>query len=219
MDHHWQEGLRPDPDNNFGFIYEVRELDTGRRYIGLKQYWFSAGNAKRRVHDVLHPRWTPHHWKPSDWRTYTTSSKELNEAMAKKGLDNYEFCILAEYTNKRDLLYAEVETILKADALTLVDSEGEYIYYNKRADKAFRPPMTVSEETRDKIGRARKGKTHSPEAREKIAEAKRKTGPCIRCGSDDWRQRRTPSGFQRVCRVCKKRSDKEYRERKKNADT
>jgi len=161
-DHHWQEGREPDPDHHFGFVYEIGHLSTGRKYIGYKQYWFSSGKVKYRVKDIKSSKWNKLAWKPSDWRDYTSSSKDLNIAIAEFGKDDFEFKILGQYTNSRDMRYQEVRQLVLRDALTLVDSDGEYVYYNKSIpDIKFRPPTTVSEETRAKMRENSKGQTHN----------------------------------------------------------
>jgi hypothetical protein len=142
-DHHWKDGatLVPDPSRFFGFLYEIHELATGRLYVGIKQYWFSSGRSKRRCTDRQSEKWVEWHWKESDWRTYTGSSKELNQEISKHGLDNFEFRIIGQYPCSRSLRYAEANYLHKADALTLKDDDGEYVYYNKSIqDIKYRPP-------------------------------------------------------------------------------
>jgi len=38
---HWT-GKKPDPENYFGFVYEITNNLTGRKYIGRKFYWSKA---------------------------------------------------------------------------------------------------------------------------------------------------------------------------------
>ena len=144
MDHHWVDGrsLIPNPTLFFGFLYEIHELDTSRLYVGMKQYWFSSGKAKRRCMDKQSPNWKDWHWRESDWRTYTGSSKELQKEIKSKGLNNYEFSILAQYPCSRSLRYGEANYLHKCDALTELLDDGEYRYYNKSIqDIKFRPPQ------------------------------------------------------------------------------
>ncbi len=40
MNHHWdKDGLSPDPENQWGFIYLLWDKDLAVGYIGSKQYW------------------------------------------------------------------------------------------------------------------------------------------------------------------------------------
>ena len=61
----------PQPDEYFGFVYVITNKLTTKQYIGCKQYWQMR---KRKKH------------KPSNWRVYTSSSKDLNEDIDKLGM-------------------------------------------------------------------------------------------------------------------------------------
>jgi len=71
-----------------GFVYEVIELDTGKIYIGIKRYWKSLKlkplKGKKRKRKQI---------KESDWRTYNSSNKEIQEKI-KKNPDNYHKLII-----------------------------------------------------------------------------------------------------------------------------
>ena len=61
-----------------GFVYEITELDTGMKYIGIKQFWKRIkrkplkGKKRVRIDHV-----------ESDWRTYKTSSPIIQEKLDK----------------------------------------------------------------------------------------------------------------------------------------
>lgn len=55
-----------DPNSYLAFVYEIKNLDTGRSYIGKKQF-YGRRNKKKVV---------------SDWQTYTGSNVELNKEIA-----------------------------------------------------------------------------------------------------------------------------------------
>ena len=180
--HHWVDGVGdlvvPDPSKYFGFIYEIRQLSTGMRYFGKKQYHFAAGKKGQRVKDKLHPKWKDWLWKPSDWPYYKSSSKHILKAMKDTPEDDWEFEILSQHTNSRDLHYAEVDALVKADALKLVDDDGEYIYYNRSIPAVgFRPPSTLTEATRALLSDIRSGVPKSVEHRDKISKALLATNP------------------------------------------
>lgn len=105
---HWTHGEKPKPDEAFGFVYEITNKKTGRKYIGKKQYRFKRG--KR--------------WIPSDWKTYTGSSESLNRDIESFGKRNFTFRILSHHKSKSALAYAEVKTIILSNALLSDD------YYN-----------------------------------------------------------------------------------------
>lgn len=126
---HWSEGCIPKPDEYIGFIYCITNRFNGRKYLGRKNYWFTrrvkvAGRKNRRK--VV---------KESDWKTYTGSSKELNQDIAKHGIDNFAFRILSQHKYMSALKYAEVEQIIKRNALRAVMDDGvTYTYYNGTAE-------------------------------------------------------------------------------------
>ena len=125
------KGLIPQPDKFFGFIYQIVEIETGMLYLGKKQYW--KLNPKRTRKNPIADTsgaWNPDHWKASDWPTYTGSCDRLNEEIAKKGRDAFNFIIIGQYCTKGDLVYAEVEALVKQDALTRRDVDGDRMYYN-----------------------------------------------------------------------------------------
>ena len=63
-----------------GFVYEIKEKDTGMKYIGIKKFWKKKRNKKREK-------------VQSDWRTYNSSCKQLALKMDKNP-ENYEKKIL-----------------------------------------------------------------------------------------------------------------------------
>lgn len=78
------------------FVYLITNLQTGRLYIGLKQTTFSktrqVKGKKKRVR------------VESDWRTYWSSSEELQKDVAKLGEQSFKreilyFCKLKSHAN------------------------------------------------------------------------------------------------------------------------
>jgi len=83
----------PQPDEYFGFVYLITNKKTQRKYIGCKQYW-QMRHRKR--------------YKPSNWKVYTSSSRELCEEIDKIGKRNFKFEIITRIYNK------ERTTLLRA---------------------------------------------------------------------------------------------------------
>ena len=79
-----------DPEEYFGFVYLITNKKNQRKYVGCKQYW-QMRHRKR--------------YKPSNWKVYTSSSKELCADIEKIGKRNFKFEIIQEYTTKRGLHY------------------------------------------------------------------------------------------------------------------
>ena len=106
-------------ENMFGFIYEITNKVNGKKYIGKKQCVRKIrrkplkGKTRNRIDQ-----------KESDWKTYTSSSKELNEDIQKYGKENFEFRILKVCGSKWELGYEEIKEQIAKDVLRRDD------YYN-----------------------------------------------------------------------------------------
>tara|TARA_R100001443_G_scaffold1352_4_gene5114 strand:- start:2678 stop:3556 length:879 start_codon:yes stop_codon:yes gene_type:complete len=107
----------PDPEKYFGFVYIITNKKNHRKYIGCKQYW-QMRHRKR--------------YKPSNWKVYTSSSKELCTDIEKIGKRNFKFEIIQEYETKRGLHYYEQYYQMKYHVLTAVlEGTDQKEYYNK----------------------------------------------------------------------------------------
>ena len=107
----------PDPEKYFGFVYIITNKKNHRKYIGCKQYWQMRHRKK---------------YKPSNWKVYTSSSKELCTDIEKIGKRNFKFEIIQEYETKRGLHYYEQYYQMKYHVLTAVlEGTDQKEYYNK----------------------------------------------------------------------------------------
>tara|TARA_Y100000310_G_C20391747_1_gene673141 strand:+ start:166 stop:591 length:426 start_codon:yes stop_codon:yes gene_type:complete len=108
---HWQyDGEWP--KNCFGFIYEIKNKTTGMKYIGKKQVQKiikrpPLKGKKNKRHVITE----------SDWKTYTGSSNELNEAIKTQKKTDFAFTILRICYNKWELSYYEAELQFKLGVL------------------------------------------------------------------------------------------------------
>ena len=106
-------------ENMFGFIYEITNKVNGKKYIGKKQCVRKIkrkplkGKTRNRID-----------YKESDWKTYTSSSNELNVDIQKHGKENFEFRILKVCGSKWELGYEEIKEQIARDVLRKDD------YYN-----------------------------------------------------------------------------------------
>ena len=102
---HWQlaDGILFKEDA-FGFIYEICNTVTSKKYIGKKH---------RRIE-----------LRESDWKTYTGSSVDLNADIVKYGKDKFTFTILHYCGSKWELGYREIKEQIKRDVILRED------YYN-----------------------------------------------------------------------------------------
>ncbi len=106
-------------DVPFGFIYQIENKLTGRKYIGKKQCQTilkrkALKGKTRKRHEIAE----------TDWKSYTSSSRELNEDIIKYGKENFTFSILKWCDSKAELGYYEIKLQLEVDALLRDD------YYN-----------------------------------------------------------------------------------------
>lgn len=117
---HWNTSLIIEEGNiPYGFIYKITCLPTGRKYIGKKQCKSilkrrPLKGKKNKRHEVIE----------TDWRIYTSSSRELNEDISKYGKDSFNFEIIEICDSKFTLAYREAKIQFDEEVLLRDD------YYN-----------------------------------------------------------------------------------------
>lgn len=138
---HWEYPTEIDPNEWFGFVYRIIDLDTGQHYLGKKQFWSTTrktikGKTRKKIVR-----------KQSDWMRYTSSSRHINEAITERGIDRFVFLIEVLYKTKAALHYGEVEIQVLEDVLRARLPNGERKYYNGMvANIKFLPPTETPEE-------------------------------------------------------------------------
>ena len=110
---HWvlEEGVVIKEDT-FGFIYLITNTITGRMYIGKKQ---CTSRIKRRP--LKGKTRNRIEYKVSDWKSYTSSSNELNCDIEKYGKDKFIFKILRTCDSKWALAYYEIKEQIDREVL------------------------------------------------------------------------------------------------------
>lgn len=110
---HWilNEGLQHNT-STFGFIYEITNTINNKKYIGKKQ---CVSRIKRKP--LKGKKRNRIDKKESDWKTYTGSSKELNEDINKYGIDKFKFVILEWGNSKFELGYKEIKLQIEKNVL------------------------------------------------------------------------------------------------------
>lgn len=99
-------------EDTFGFIYEITNKINNKKYVGKKQCKSRVkkkplkGKSRNRISQ-----------KESDWKTYTSSSNELNLDIAKYGKENFIFKIIKTCGSKWELAYFEIKEQLQRDVL------------------------------------------------------------------------------------------------------
>jgi len=132
MTGHWNiEEEQFDPNEWFGFVYIITNIENGRKYIGRKQL-----NSRRR-HIVKGRKNRKVIIKESNWKEYTGSCVELNEDIAQLGKEKFIFQVLRLCKTKRELSYAEVEEQFRHDVLNAKLENGEREFYNRNIMSRF----------------------------------------------------------------------------------
>jgi hypothetical protein len=93
-----------------GFVYIIQSPEN-RYYIGKKNF---HSITKKTVKGKIRKQIV---CKESNWKTYTGSSKALNEDISKMGIENFKFYILSLHESRSSLAYFECKFILASDAL------------------------------------------------------------------------------------------------------
>ena len=132
---HWEFPHEFNVEDWFGFIYRIAELNTGREYVGKKQFHSNLTKAVKGRKNRKHFK------KESSWRTYTSSSIELNKSIELYGKENYKFQIISLHKTKGSLHYREVELQVMEDVLRTRLPCGIRKYYNGNISAVkFYPP-------------------------------------------------------------------------------
>ena len=110
------------PEEYQGFVYLITELDTGKKYIGKKNFWrpkVLPKNSKRnrRVRTRVE----------SDWRKYFGSNKEVQALVESNGIENYRRDILRLCKTKGEMSYYEAKLQFDHDVLLRDDYYNEFI--------------------------------------------------------------------------------------------
>jgi len=99
-------------DETFGFIYEITNTVTNKKYIGKKQ---CQSRIKRKP--LKGKKRNRIDFKESDWKSYTSSSNDLNEEIKKYGKDKFIFKVLRTCDSKWALAYFEIKEQIDKDVL------------------------------------------------------------------------------------------------------
>lgn len=109
-----------------GFIYVIYDEVMKRAYLG-KKLFRGTGKLNKGVE--------------SNWKRYTSSSKVLNELIAIRPRDEFEFIAIEQYKTKGTLSYSETWSLCKVEAPT------SSIWYNNLIEKVS---WTVKEPITDR---------------------------------------------------------------------
>ncbi len=109
---HWTTTLSLEKDIPFGFIYRITCKVNNRQYIGKKQCTTVKKRAPLKGKKNKRCRVCE-----TDWRTYTSSSRELNNDILEYGKDNFIFEIIKFCESKFALAYEEAKIQFREEVL------------------------------------------------------------------------------------------------------
>ena len=106
-----------------GYIYMTTNLETGRSYIGKKNF-FHKNNIKLGKKELAalpvtrgRTKTTKLVVKPSDWKTYYGSANEIKEDLKKYPKDKFTRVILRLCKTKKELTYFECKYLFQYGVL------------------------------------------------------------------------------------------------------
>jgi hypothetical protein len=116
---HWEGILEENTDLPYGFIYKITNLTNDKKYIGKKQC-----KSIRKRPPLKGRKNKRHETVETDWKTYTSSSNELNKDLDCIGINKFKFEILRWCDSKWELSYHETKLQFEEEVLLRDD------YYN-----------------------------------------------------------------------------------------
>jgi len=96
----------------YGFIYIITNTLTGKKYIGKKQI-----KSVKKLKPLKGRKNKRHFDIETDWKTYTSSSNDVNEDIVKLGKDKFKFEIVRFCQSKFELTYFEAKLQFENDVL------------------------------------------------------------------------------------------------------
>ena len=116
---HWEGILEEGTDLPYGFIYKITNVTNDKKYIGKKQCKSIRkrpplkGKKNKRRYEI-----------ETDWKSYTSSSNQLNEDLDTLGNESFKFQIIRLCVSKWELSYYEAKLQFEEEVLLKDD------YYN-----------------------------------------------------------------------------------------
>jgi hypothetical protein len=129
---HWLFPEDLDHEKACGFVYVIRDKESGMMYIGKKYF---RGNGKLNK------------GKESNWKSYASSSNELKARMKELGKDKFEFHVLEQYYTRGGVSWAETwsQTVVEVPS-------NNHIWYNRFIDKVtWKSTETITDRHKERL--------------------------------------------------------------------
>ena len=110
------------PEEYQGFVYQITELHTNKKYIGKKNFWKPKilpvnKTRKRRVRTRVE----------SDWKTYFSSSSQIQKLVEESGEEKFKREILKLCKTKGEMSYYEAKLQFDNNVLFRDDYYNNFI--------------------------------------------------------------------------------------------
>ena len=110
------------PEEYQGFVYQITELHTNKKYIGKKNFWKPKilpinKTRKRRVRTRVE----------SDWKPYFSSSSQIQKLVEESGEEKFKREILKLCKTKGEMSYYEAKLQFENNVLFRDDYYNEFI--------------------------------------------------------------------------------------------
>jgi len=110
---HWTTNENFDANNlPYGFIYRISNTVSGKVYFGKKQI-----KSVKKLKPLKGRKNKRHFDIETDWKTYTSSSNDVNKDIETLGKDKFKFEILRFCDSKFELAYYEAKIQFDHDVL------------------------------------------------------------------------------------------------------
>ena len=110
---HWKTKLKLESELlPYGFIYVITNTVTGKKYFGKKQM-----KSVKKLKPLKGRKNKRHFDIETDWKTYTSSSNDLNTDIQSLGKDKFTFEIIRFCESKFELAYYEAKIQFDNDVL------------------------------------------------------------------------------------------------------
>lgn len=109
-------------DDNFGFVYEILDLNNGKKYIGKKWFWNTRkrpplkGKTRKRIVK-----------SESDWQNYYGSNDEVKLLVEESGRHRFAREIIYLCKSKGECTYYEAKLQFDREVLLSDDYYNEFI--------------------------------------------------------------------------------------------